>query len=261
MKKLKNYNNNLKKSGKKIFFFCFFILSFFIFNNSFALDIPKLNNYVNDFTNTLSQNEKYNLEKELSNFEKQTSNQIVFLMINSLENEFSIEDYSLKVAELNKIGTKEKDNGVLFTVIKNDRELRIEVGYGLEGFLTDAKSSYIIRNIITPEFKNENYYEGIKNGLQEIIKTSSDANYLNNEINKNKKYETYSVVFGLIFFIIFIILFIKYPSFREFVLWMIIFSKHNGGGSSGKSSGGFGGFGGFSGGGGGFGGGGSSGKW
>ncbi len=249
MKELVNFKNKNNKKNRKIFlFFSFFIFSFFVFKNCFAIEIPKLNNYVNDFTNTLNQSQKNELEQQLSDFDKKTSNQIVFLMINSLNNEDVIENYSLKVAELNKIGSNGKDNGVLFTVIKNDKKLRIEVGYGLEGFLTDAKSSYIIRNIITPQFKNNDYYSGIKNGLNEIIKVASDANYLNDKIQSNNNNNSTNPIFGILITIFFVILFIKYPNLFLFLLFS--------GGFNGRS-----GRGGFSGGGGGFGGGGSSGSW
>lgn len=256
MKESKNYKNNfLKKVRKIILFFSFFIFYFLIFKHSFALDIPELNNYVNDFTNTLSQSQKDELSKRLSDFDKKTSNQIVFLMIDSLNGEDTIEGYSIKVAELNKIGAKGKDNGVLFTVVKSDRKLRIEVGYGLEGFLTDGKSSYIIRNIIAPNFKNDDYYLGINNGLNEIIKSSTEANYLNDKISKDNKNDKINPVLGIIIAIIIIFLFIKYPELFLFILFSGGFNGRSGGGFGGGSGGG------FSGGGGGFGGGGSSGSW
>lgn len=72
-------------------------------------------------------------------------------------------------AEKNKIGKKDRNNGVLLLIVKNDRKLRIEVGYGLEGALTDAASSSIIRNEITPKFKQGNYYDGINAGVDAII--------------------------------------------------------------------------------------------
>ena len=136
-------------------------------------------------------------------------------------------------------------------IAKEDRVMRIEVGYGLEGYVTDAKSSYIIRNIITPEFQKENYYQGIKNGLEEIIKLSSDANYLNDQVLE--KEQTIPIILQIIFFIIFAIIIIKNP-------WLLLFMGCGRGGSGGFPGGGsFGG--GFKGGGGSFGGGGSSGKW
>lgn len=231
----------MKKLFKIGLLFLFLIPSF-----CFSLEIPKLNSYINDDTNTLKTSQKNELELLLENFDKETSNQIVVLIINSLENE-ALEDYSIKVAEKNKIGQEEKDNGLLLLIAKEDRAIRIEVGYGLEGYVTDAKSSYIIRNIITPEFQEENYYQGIKKGLGEIIKLSNDANYLNNEVTEEEEQEV-PVILQIIFFIIFAIVIIRHP-------WLLLFLGGRGG------SGGSGGFGGFKGGGGGFGGGGGSGRW
>ena len=138
------YNLFLKfiKINKLKFILSLFIFLFLFLNKTiFALEIPVLKNYVNDYTNTLTSTEKNQLESKLSNFDKTTSNQVVVLILDSLNDESYIEDYSIKVAEKNKIGTKEKNNGVLLTIIKSDRKLRIEVGYGLEGFLTDSKTA------------------------------------------------------------------------------------------------------------------------
>lgn len=213
----------------------------------FSLEIPKLNSYINDNTNTLNTSQKNELESLLENFDNKTSNQIAVLIINSLENE-ALEDYSIRVAEENKIGQEEKDNGLLLLIVKEDKVMRIEVGYGLEGYVTDAKSSYIIRNIIAPEFQEENYYQGIKNGLGEIIQLSEDANYLNDKVSEEE--QEIPIILQIIFFIIFAIIIIRHP-------WLLLFLGGRGG-SSGRG-GGFGG--GFKGGGGGFGGGGSSGRW
>ena len=105
----------------------------------------KITRYVTDETNTLTQSQMNALLKKLEDFDKETSTQIVVYMIQSLNGE-SLEDYSHTIAEKNGIGRKGKDNGVLLFIVKGDRKLRIEVGYGLEGVLTDAFSSQIIRN-------------------------------------------------------------------------------------------------------------------
>lgn len=234
---------------KKLFKIGFLLLLlFFIPNFCLSLEVPKLTSYINDYTNTLNSSQKNELESLLTNFDNETSTQIVVLMINSLENE-ALEDYSIRVAENNGIGQKEEDNGLLLLIAKEDRIMRIEVGYGLEGYVTDAKSSYIIRNVITSEFQKEDYYQGIKNGLEDIIKLSTDANYLNDK-NLEEEQEI-PIILQIIFFIIFAIIIIKNP-------WLLLFLGGRGGGNSGRggNSGG-----GFKGGGGGFGGGGSSGRW
>ena len=106
-------------------------------------EIPALQQRVTDFTNTLSYSDWKDLESRLKRFEDSTSTQIAILMINSLEGA-SIEEYSMRVFEKNKLGQKGKDNGVLILVAKTDRKVRIDVGYGLEGVLTDALNSQIV---------------------------------------------------------------------------------------------------------------------
>ncbi len=130
--------------------------------------IPKVEQRVNDFTNTLSFNEWKSIENILKKFEDSTSTQIVVLMVDTL-NGYSIEDYAVKVFEKNKIGQAKKDNGVLFVIAKNDRKTKIEVGYGLESVLTDALCEQIIDKEIVPQFKDANFYGGIVTGVTSIM--------------------------------------------------------------------------------------------
>jgi len=265
---LENKFNFLKNFLLGIIFLLFPIFSL-------ALDVPTLNSYVTDNAGLLTNDQKNKLEEELKNLDTQTTNQIVILTINNLDGD-TIENFSIEVAEKNKIGTNEKDNGVLLLISKEDRKVRIEVGSGLEEFLTDAKSSYIIRHYITPEFKNNKYYEGINNGIEEIKKTISDNNYLNEEIKKDNTIsendlENLSVIFNILFTFIGIAAFIIIANKRSkqgkgnFWTW-ILFDQiffHNNRNNRGGGFGGFNGFGrgGFGGGGGSFGGGGGSGSW
>lgn len=131
-------------------------------------EIPKIEQRVNDFTNTLSYNEWKSIENLLKKFEDSTSTQIAVVLINSLDGQ-SIEQYATKVFEKNKIGQTKKDNGVLLVISKGDRGTRIEVGYGLEGVLTDALCSQIIEKEIDPQFKQGNFYGGIATGVTSII--------------------------------------------------------------------------------------------
>ncbi|MBL8017308.1 MAG: TPM domain-containing protein, partial [Ignavibacteria bacterium] len=139
-------------------------------SRSVAQDI-KVTTYVTDKTGTLTSSQIKDLETKLAAFEKETSNQIVVWMEPSLDGN-SVEDRSYEIAEKNGIGQKGKNNGVLLYIAKNDRKLRIEVGYGLEGSLTDALSSQIIRNEITPQFKKGNFYAGINAGVDAIMKAT-----------------------------------------------------------------------------------------
>jgi len=145
-------------------------LAFFSSLPAFALDVPPLTGRVNDNANMLSVATKQQLESLLADLENTDSTQIAVLTITSLEGE-SLEEYSLKVAQTWGIGTKDKDNGALLLIAKNDRKLRIEVGYGLEGKLTDLASSRIIRNVITPKFKQGNFDQGVIDGVAAMIGT------------------------------------------------------------------------------------------
>jgi uncharacterized protein len=135
-----------------------------------ALDVPPLRAHVNDDASMLSPQAVQQLEQELTAFEQSDSTQIVVLTIPSLEGEV-LEEYSIKVVEAWKIGQKGVDNGALLLVVKNDRKVRIEVGRGLEGKLTDLVSGRIIRNDITPAFKRGDFDGGIISGVHAIMET------------------------------------------------------------------------------------------
>jgi len=228
-----------------------------IYSASFAQpEVPKLNNWANDFTATLSPQELQQLNLRLKTYEDSTTNQLVSVMIASLEG-YPLEEYSYEVAEKNKIGTKEKSNGVLLLVVKNDRKMRIEVGYGLEGVLPDALSNSIIRNEIAHYFKKNEYYAGINSGIDAII--AAIGGEYKSDFKENPEGIGVSGIV-ILFFIIFIIFSFFNKSRRIGRSGGYIY---NGGRSWGGGSldGGSSGFGGFSGGGGSFGGGGSSGSW
>lgn len=121
-----------------------------------------------DQTGTLSQEQRQALAGKIAAERAQSGNEIAVLMVRSLEGE-ALEDYSLKVARAWGIGQKERDSGVLLLVAKDDRRLRIEVGYGLEGALPDIRANQIIEQRITPQFREGKYYEGIDSGVDGII--------------------------------------------------------------------------------------------
>lgn len=133
-----------------------------------ALDVPQLSGRVNDTAAILAPATVEQLENSLSLFEKEQSTQIVILTVTSLEGD-SLEDFSLKVAEKWQIGQKGKDNGALLVIAKNDRKMRIEIGYGLEGALTDLVAGRIIRDVITPQFRNGNFDQGVVNGAAAMM--------------------------------------------------------------------------------------------
>jgi uncharacterized protein len=130
--------------------------------------IPPLTARVTDKTGTLSDADRTALEDKLARYEQQSGNQLVVLMVPSTQPE-PIEAYSLRVAEAWKIGRKGSDNGALFVVAKNDRKMRIEVGYGLEGVLTDVQSRRIIGDDVAPLFRDGKFAAGINAGVDRII--------------------------------------------------------------------------------------------
>lgn len=133
-----------------------------------ALDVPPLKARVNDYADILSAGTEQQLESLLYLFEQEETTQIVVLTISSLEGD-NLESFSLRVVEEWKVGQKDLDNGALLLIAKEDRKLRIEVGYGLEGSLTDLVSGQIIRKIITPKFKEGNFDQGIIAGVTAIM--------------------------------------------------------------------------------------------
>jgi len=135
---------------------------------AYGLDVPKLKGHVNDYGDILTPYAERQIEGVLRQLEQTDSTQIVVLTISSLEGD-ALGDYSMRVVEEWKIGQKDSDNGAILLIAKNDRKLRIEVGYGLEGSLTDLISGRIIRNIIGPQFKSGNFDRGVMEGVQAMI--------------------------------------------------------------------------------------------
>lgn len=224
--------------------------------------IPSLHDYVTDLTGTLSAGELAAMNQRLRLFEDSTSTQIVVVILPTIGQDV-LEEVSLKVVEANKVGQEKQDNGALLLIVKNDRLLRIEVGYGLEGVLTDALSAQIIRHEIVPRFREGNYAAGVDAGITAIMKATRNEYTADPKSPKGKKDFSVNV---LVFMIFLFIIISRFRRRRRFLggIFPPIGGGWGGGGSSwGGGIGGGGGFGGggFSGGGGSFGGGGSSGSW
>ncbi len=132
------------------------------------LAVPFLSGRVNDNANMIPADAKLRIEQKLAAFEQQTGAQVAVLTIPSLEGE-PVEDFSLRVVEAWKLGKKGKDNGVLFLISKQDRRMRIEVGYGLEGDLTDLESGRILSDVVAPYFRNGDFGGGIEHGVDAIL--------------------------------------------------------------------------------------------
>lgn len=152
-------------------FFCiFFSLTLFLAVQVSALEVPRLQGRVNDYAELLSPATEASLESVLKSLESSDSTQIFVLTIGSLQGD-SLEEFSLRVVEDWKIGQQGLDNGVLLLVARDDRKIRIEVGYGLEGKLTDMTAGRIIGNVMGPRFKQGDFNQGIIDGIGAIVMT------------------------------------------------------------------------------------------
>lgn len=142
-----------------------------------VLDIQPTD-YVTDYTQTLSSQEVLELSKILGNLEQQKKISVAVVMVPSLTDEFGrsdyIEHFAVKLYEKLKIGSKEKDEGLLWIISKDTREMRMEVGYGLEPVFTDGITKIIQDNFVRPEFKQNNYYAGLKIGIEKIDKVVNE---------------------------------------------------------------------------------------
>jgi uncharacterized protein len=218
---------------------------------------------VDDRTGTLTSDQIVTLERRLAAFEQETTNQIAVLLIPSLGGD-SLEDFSIRLAEKWKIGQKGRNNGAILLVVKNDRKLRMEVGYGLEGALPDALSGAIIRDEIAPRFRDGQFFEGIEAGLKAIM-AATKGEYKPAAKKKGNALNSWLPLLIMGGFLVFFLIAASQARRGHY---------HSGGSRGWTSKGGFfggpflGGSGGwssggdsFSGGGGSFGGGGSSGSW
>lgn len=133
-----------------------------------ATAFPAPQGYVNDFAGMLDAGAKQRLEARLSAYQRQTTNEIAIALLPSLEGR-SVNDVAVKLFEQWRIGKRGTDNGILIVVGRNERQVRIEVGYGLEGKVPDAQAGRIIREAITPSFREGKYAEGLERAVEELI--------------------------------------------------------------------------------------------
>jgi uncharacterized protein len=131
--------------------------------------VPALTGRIVDLTHTLSSRDIATLDQTLRDFEARKGSQIAVLIVPTTQPE-TIEQYSIRVAAAWKIGRKKIDDGAILVVAKNDRKLRIEVGYGLEGALTDATSNRVIDEVIAPKFRSGDFAGGISDGIDRILR-------------------------------------------------------------------------------------------
>jgi uncharacterized protein len=230
---------------------------------AFALTFPALTGRVVDQANVIPADTRAALDTKLADLEAKSGIQLVVATVNSLE-DGDIETYANELFRFWKLGEKTKNNGVLLLVAPKEHRVRIEVGYGLEGTLTDALSKVIITNAMTPRFKAGDFGDGISRGVDDIITvlTTDSSDWqarpslrLDSQqaAGKGAAHVNWFVIAGLIGLVI---LLIVSPGFRRvFFVTLLTLTSNSGGRSSGGGGGG------FSGGGGSSGGGGASGSW
>jgi uncharacterized protein len=269
----------------------FLIANLAFLTSAFALTIPdKPQAYVNDYIGLLSAEARGRIERTLAEFERETSNQVVVAIFRSLEGG-SLEDFSIRLAEKWKPGQKDKDNGIILLIFKEDRAVRIEVGYGLEGALPDAVANQIIYNELVPAFRAGNFDGGVENAVSAILQATRGEYKAGPSQDQMQQYSPWVFAAMVLYFLFPILCYLfivgaatailGFPLglvvgliaasalalLRQFFMMPFVGSTLSGhrrghgpwGGSGGWSGGGFGG--GFSGGGGSFGGGGASGRW
>lgn len=156
--------------AKRLAVFVLVLLSLFVQTTAtFALDFPEPEGFVNDFAGVLSSETKQALERRLAQLEEDSSIEIAVVTVESLQ-ETTVEDFATRLFESWGIGKKTSDNGILFLIAPIDKRMKIEVGYGLEPVLPDAKAGRILDTYVVPAFKEENYDKGISEGTDAIIK-------------------------------------------------------------------------------------------
>ncbi len=228
----------------------------------YAQDIPANDGWVTDLGGFLSPQQETTLERLMESYKQGSEHEIALLTVTDLGGR-SLEGYALEVARQWRIGQEEKNNGALLFVARAERKVRIEVGRGLEGTITDAISGRIIRGAIAPEFKRGRYYEGLLAGV-EAMHAAAGGDYARiPEARKRRPGGGMGLLPMIIMFFIFSRLFRRGRGGRGGALLGGLFLGSMLMGGRRSSGGGFGGggsFGGF-GGGGGFSGGGSSGGW
>lgn len=229
---------------------------------AFAVNFPALTGRIVDQANIIPAAVRNSIEPKLADLEAKSGIQFVVATVGSLEGQ-EIEPYANALFRSWRLGEKTKNNGVLLLVAPKERRVRIEVGYGLEGTLTDALAKVIIANAITPRFKTGDFGGGISRGVDDVITVlTTDASEWQQRpsLRLDNQQTTDPTLWLLIAaLVILVILLVVSPGFRWLFLSLVLNILVSSGGSSrsgGSSSGG-----GFSGGGGSSGGGGASGSW
>jgi uncharacterized protein len=253
---------------KPFFLFLFFLLAAGFFRQLPAQNLPEQTNpprLVHDLAGILSEAEEQALEKKLLYWEDSTSGQLAIVIMKSLDG-YPVEDFATRLFEKWGIGTREKKNGLLVLISMEDRKTRIEVGYGLEGVVTDLVSKRVLEEDIKPLFREKAYYQGLDLATTHLIEAAKGEYKGENKYTSKKKQKGKKAGLWIFLALLLLVLFLARRGGGggggDFLTGMILGSLLNSGrrgGSWGDFSSGGGSFGGF--GGGSSGGGGASGDW
>ena len=246
-----NSVSTMKKTG------LFFILILTVSMAFAQMPVPKKPvppRLVNDFTNTLTSEQVEALENKLVAYDDSTSNQVAVVIIPST-NDYPIADVALGILRDWQVGTAKNNNGLVLLIAKNDRDLWIATGYGLEGAIPDITAKNIIENTILPQFREDNYYAGIDHGVNDIMRAAA-GEY---QGTGKKRTKEKGISIGRIIFILIILFFVlggiggkggkgggmaSRRGYREFAGWWLLgnlmggMSGRGGGGWSGGGGGG-----------------------
>ena len=184
--------------------FCAALLGFAVLLGAARADVPvpPVKARVTDLTGTLSAQQKSELEARIAAYEARRGSQLAVLMLPSTKPE-EIEQYSIRVAEAWKIGRKGVDDGLILVIAKNDRRLRIEVGYGLEGVIPDSAARRVIDERITPRFREGDFYGGVRDGVDQLIKLAEGEKLPPPQAAAGKAEPEHFSIFEFIFFVLF----------------------------------------------------------
>lgn len=242
--------------GFLVAIFLSLLLPVFFIKTVQANHLPAYQGYVNDFANVLNDDFEHKLESKLKDYDQKTTNQIAVVTIDSTQNE-TIEDYSIHLADQWKPGVKGKDNGILMLFAMKDHKMRIEVGRGLEGELTDIESKHILDDTIRPLFRANKIEEGVDKGVDAVIVAiATDSAILTAGEDQPFPWSAVLIIGGIILVIVIVTVAASpYTPIGGQGTWGIT-SGYSSDGDSGFFSSGSGGFGGGS-----FSGGGASGGW
>jgi uncharacterized protein len=269
-----SYDSQRRVQRSRPTFAFLFALSLGILSAHAAEVIPPApRDHFNDYAGIVDRGTAQQLQTELTQFERDTSNQILVAIYPRMQSDSSIEDYTVRVAQAWRVGQAERKNGAVLFIFSEDRKLYVQVGYGLEGTLPDALCKQIIENEIVPRFRNGDFTGGVAAGTRALMAATRGEYQGSGRIaaDRNRRDSGFSFGFGTVVAVIILFLILQSFSRRDTLYtrrgrrlspW-IDTGGWGGGGSWGGGSGGWSGGGGgsFSGGGGSFGGGGAGGSW